>query len=189
MICIILVIITGCGLKIPSLTSSNDNVVQTSTPGAAANPIEQITQQTSFNAYPEPLGDSGNAENSSATGNPITQLPIPAPSNGKAVVFGEVKLNADTGGQNISNLFLYPITSADASDELSSVTFSEGSDPIATLDIGSGQFVFVDVNPGQYALMIWTSMRAYPIGDNLGKSIIFSVNPDETKDLGIISIH
>lgn len=187
--CIILLIITGCGLQIPSVSSNNDNVVQTATSGADANPIEQITQQTSNLVYPEPLGDIGNAENNSATGNSVTQLVVPTPSNGKAVVFGEVKINGDTGGLNISNLFLSTITSGNASEDLSSVTFSEGSNPIATLDIGSGQFVFVDINPGQYALMIWTSMRAYPIGDNLGKTILFTVNPGETKDLGIISIH
>jgi hypothetical protein len=187
--CIILVIITGCSLQIPSAASNKDIVIHTTTPGADLNPIEQITQQKINGAYPGPLGAGGNTENNSTTGNPVAPLPIPIPSNGKAVVFGEVKISSDSGGLNISNLFLSPLASSDASDDLSSVTFSEGSDPTAILDTGSGQFVFTDVIPGQYALMIWTTMRAYPLGDNLGKTIVFTVSPGESKDLGVISVH
>jgi hypothetical protein len=104
------------------------------------------------------------------------------------VVFGEVNTTGDTSGLNISNLFLTPLTSAGNTEDLSAVTYVEGTDPSATLDNGTGQFIFADVNPGQYALMIWTSMKAYPLGDNLGKTIIFTVGPDETKDLGVITV-
>jgi hypothetical protein len=104
------------------------------------------------------------------------------------VVFGELNISGDTSGLSVSNLFLTPLTAGDNSEDFSSVIYVEGIDPSASLDDGNGQFVFADVNPGQYALMIWTSMKAYPLGDNLGKTIIFTVGPDETKDLGVISV-
>jgi ABC-type oligopeptide transport system substrate-binding subunit len=174
---IILILSMGCG------------VLQTSTPGASSNPTGQNPTQISNTAYPGPLGTSGTAEINTITSNQVKQLIIPTPSNGKAVIMGQLKAQGDTGGLTLADLFLSPIVSSDTSVDLSSVTFSNATDPVATIEIGTGRFVFTEINPGKYALMIWTSMRAYPIGDTSGNTIIFTVNPDETKDLGSITIH
>ena len=181
MILIILGLITGCGSKIPAATSDNGNGTQNTTPGASSSLNAQGTQQFSGTVYPGPIG-SGNAGNNSTSGT----LVIPTPSDGKGVVYGELKVNTETAGFYISNLFLSPVTSA--TEDLSSVTYSAGIDPVATHDSGTGQFVFTDVNPGQYALMIWTTNRAYPLADNLEKSIIVTVKPGDSQDLGIINL-
>jgi hypothetical protein len=186
-LCTILVIITGCGAQNPSSTQISDNTGRTATPGASPN-LNVPTTQTTKDTYPGPLGAIENNESNPGSGNPSSSSTVPTPSSGKAVVFGEVNTTGDTSGLNISNLFLTPLTSAGNTEDLSAVTYVEGTDPSATLDNGTGQFIFADVNPGQYALMIWTSMKAYPLGDNLGKTIIFTVGPDETKDLGVITV-
>jgi hypothetical protein len=172
----ILLLIMGC------------SVVQTSTPVTSSNPTEQNTAQVSNTAYPEPLGSSGNAVVNTITINKVEQLIVPTPNSGKAVITGELKAEGELGGLTVEELFLSPINSSDASIDLSSVTFSNATDPVATIEIGTGRFVFADINPGKYALMIWTSMRAYPIGDTSGNTIVFTVNPEETKDLGVINI-
>jgi hypothetical protein len=184
---VIIVIITGCGAQNSSSTQKSDNTDRTATPGAPVNLNVQITQSVN-ESYPEPLGSSANNESNPASGNPSSPSAVPTPSSGKAVVFGELNISGDTSGLSVSNLFLTPLTAGDNSEDFSSVIYVEGIDPSASLDDGNGQFVFADVNPGQYALMIWTSMKAYPLGDNLGKTIIFTVGPDETKDLGVISV-
>jgi predicted small lipoprotein YifL len=181
-ICIILFFITGCGVKNPTLTPNSDNVIQTSAANSSINP------ETSGTSYPEPVGGSEPSELTTITSHQVEQLIIPTPTSGKAVVTGELKAAGDTGGLNLEELFLLPIASSDASKDFSSVTFSNASDPVATIEIGTGKFVFTDIIPGKYALMIWTSMRAYPIGDTPGNTITFTVNPDESKDLGMITI-
>ena len=177
-LCIILILITGCGAKNSTLTP---NVDQTSASGVPSNP-------TGGTAYPGPLGGSGDTVINTITTNQVDQLIIPTPSTGKAVVTGQLKADTAAGGLNLKDLFLSPIASSDTTEDLSSVTYSSESDPIATIEIGTGRFVFTDIAPGKYALMIWTSVMAYPTGDSAGNTIIFTVNPDELKDLGAISI-
>jgi hypothetical protein len=170
-ICLILFFITGCGARNP-------------TSAANTSPNANINGTT----YPEPFGGSGISELTTITNNQVEKLLIPTPSTGKSVVTGELKVASDSMSQNLEELFLLPIASSDTPEDFSSVTYSNATDPVATIEIGTGKFAFTDINPGKYALLIWTSMMAYPVVDTPGNTIIFTVNPDELKDLGIVTI-
>ncbi|HID87130.1 MAG TPA: hypothetical protein EYP55_07085 [Anaerolineae bacterium] len=74
-------------------------------------------------------------------------------------------------------------------ESLSVAALDPTTDPRATTD-GMGQFTFMDVAPGTYAVALLTPTGPALIKDaKTGKEIVFSVKAGETVDLGKVYIH
>jgi len=54
--------------------------------------------------------------------------------------------------------------------------------------VNTGRFLFTDVNPGQYAIIIWSPFGGNLLSDESGATILVTVNADEIKDLGVIPV-
>lgn len=172
------IFIVGCGKTTltPEATLGNQSLVST------AVKLDITSVPTESGSYPAPQNPGGEVQ-----GELVPRLEIPTPSSGKSVVSGQL---SETGNDifYITKLYLSPISQSGSGESQPSVNFSEETDPIATVESGTGRFMFVDVEPGTYALVIWTAMQAYPIEDAQGNTIVFSVNPNEKKDLGVIVV-
>jgi len=52
-----------------------------------------------------------------------------------------------------------------------------------------GDFIFKDIVPGKYGIMIWNPMTAAPISDpKTGKTLFVDVLPNQVHDLGLLEI-
>jgi hypothetical protein len=181
-------IITGCGTNNPSGTPGVTVIVKTPTQSAYPNPEIQSTVPIVDFVYPGPLGGNGSPEVVSTPVYYVTQLVVPTPSSGKAVITGQLLVGGEGGQPYMTTLYLASTLPPSTPGYPPLVAYSEESDPIAIQEVGTGRFLFVDVPPGQYALIVWTPIGGNPLVDSSGGTLLFTVNPDEVKDLGIIPI-
>ena len=117
------------------------------------------------------------------------EIDIPDPSPGFGVVTGRLlRLSADSEPY-IADLYLGVAIPADQSEFDPIISFSQESDPKAIQNLISGEFLFTNISPGTYALVIWT-----PIGSNIiqepgsDKFLLIEVMDGELLDLGTIEI-
>jgi hypothetical protein len=115
-----------------------------------------------------------------------TTIPTSLPTLGTVTGF----LVDEVGEQALVDYGLYLAKLLEPKGETLSVAALDATtDPRATTD-GTGQFTFIDVAPGTYALALMTPTGPALIKDaQTGKEIVFSVEAGETADLGEIYIH
>ncbi len=184
-LCVIL--LTACGTKTQSSQPGITVVVRTPTPPAYPYPV-QATVPVVNSVYPGPLEGSGSPE---VVGTPeyyVTDLSIPKPSNGKAVVTGQLLVEGVQGKPYLGALYLASTIPPSTPDFPPLVSFSEQTDQLGVMDVNTGRFLFKDVAPGTYAIVLWTPFGGNPLLDSSGGTLLFDVKSDETKDLGIIPV-
>lgn len=112
--------------------------------------------------------------------------PVPEPSADKGVVVG--KLVADDPLTLIGQmLYLGNIINADEQTHMGFLDRSK--DPVAQMDIASGQFFFADIEAGDYSLIIYeveSTGRVYL--DASGDVHLVRVEAGEVTDLGEINL-
>ncbi len=181
-------VMTGCGTKNPIETPGVTVMVQTPIQSAYPNPVEEPTVPVVTFSYPGPLGGSGIPEAVSTPEYYVTQLVVPTPVDGKAVVTGVLLVEGEAGKPYMATLYLASTIPPSTPDYPPLIAFSEQSDQLGIQDVDTGRFLFTDVAPGQYAIIIWTPFGGTPLVDESGNSILITVNSGEVKDLGIIPI-
>lgn len=147
--------------------------------GCGANPTEipEATQDIAHSPLPTPdIESSPPAESAEAT-------EIPAPSSSAGMVTGFLLSGDPPQGRDQSILFLGKvITSEDGSPVMASI--NKQSAPKAISEEG-GKFVFVDVPPGRYALVLdlitSTVILRHP---TRGEDLLIDVTEGEITDLG-----
>ena len=182
------VVLIGCGAKNTIETPGVTVIVQTPIQSTYPNPVEETSVPVIDSAYPGPLGGSGNPETASTPDYYVTNLVVPTPGNGKAIITGQLLLGGEDGKPYLATLYLASTVPPSTPDYPPLIAFSEQSDQLGVQDVETGRFLFTDVVPGQYAVVIWTPFGGNPLVDESGGSILFTVNPGEVKDLGIIPI-
>lgn len=67
------------------------------------------------------------------------------------------------------------------------INISPGQSPMTQLDAGN-RFVFSDVTPGKYAIVLWTPHRSelVPDPDKPGQELLITVMADKVLDLGVL---
>ena len=97
--------------------------------------------------------------------------------------------NSDNGKPYINPLYLSKTVEASQEGFPPIVAFSEETDPKA-IQNSKGQFIFTDITPGKYALILWSPVGSFPIQDknNQGEYLIFEVDKGVITDLGTISL-
>jgi hypothetical protein len=119
------------------------------------------------------------------------QGPIPTAAAGKGVVHGvllhtntQKPITEDEGIQ----LFLAPIMRS-SNDAVTVAGLDKTTAPRALPD-SNGTFVFTDVAPGEYALVLVTPLTESLIRDpaDANRDLIVKIAPDQTTDLGSLYI-
>ncbi len=125
---------------------------------------------------------------SSALSSPLpsqlpTPTPLPAPEPGKGAVKGRI-LNTVTG-QDVVGIAVYLGTfTSMGSDGGQIVTMRENASPHTLSNLG-GYFAITDVEPGTYALILWTPFNSIVVPDpETGAEYAVTVEAGEITDLG-----
>jgi hypothetical protein len=145
--------------------------------GATPTPFDYTQEE----GYPAP-----------ATSRPAEELPasleIPEPAADRGVVTGQLLTPGPGGSPYIGSLYLASTIASDQEGFPPIVAFSDQVDPLAIQD-QSGRFLFSDIAPGNYALVIWNPVASTVIEEpGTNDYMVFEVKAGEVTDLGVIGI-
>jgi hypothetical protein len=144
---------------------------------AACQPAPGPSGNGAGNGYPGP------AENGATHGTPISD--VPAPSANLATVTGY--LMVDPGAPKpVEHVILYLGEIIPETGGTPFVAGFERTTSPRTLTDANGRFVFTDVEPGPYTLILDKIAESYMLGDpdNPGGDFIFDAQPGQILDLG-----
>ncbi len=163
----------------------------------------QQTAPTESNNQPYPI-DSTESEDAEFSNNSHYPLPatretseesaqipiiIPTPSSKTGVITGKLLSGVSDPQPFITDLYLGHAIQPDQPGYDPIISFSEDSDPKADQDPITGEFVLSGIEPGTYALVIWTPVASTVIRDqNTGGFLLFEVEEGTLIDLGDIII-
>ncbi|HSB65156.1 MAG TPA: hypothetical protein VLD65_01180, partial [Anaerolineales bacterium] len=193
---ITLILLSGCGTSDKQASPG----VSDTTNAYPAQPTQEEINNNS-NAYPDavmateeiyeayPAPDSGTSAADLYPQYFVDQLVVPSPGEGKAIITGQLLIDGDTSKPLITILYLSVVTPNSDPNKPPVVNLKIDSDPIATQEIKTGKFVFSDVIPGQYALVIWSTSNFSVIENNAGDKLIIEPHANEVTDLGIIPVN
>ena len=171
-----------------SVACSSSNIQTTETPAMQEDTAYPVATTMSFEAdQAYPVAEMPSPEPELDT---ISEFVVPAPGAATGVVIGQL-LTPDLDGQPyLTNLFLGDTIYGDGQKETPPIiSFSETESLEGIQNKQTGEFVFSDVPPGEYALIIWTPVFSMVVLDqDTQQEIIFEVQSGETIDLGAISI-
>ncbi|MEL7626230.1 MAG: hypothetical protein AAGU15_05160 [Anaerolineaceae bacterium] len=121
------------------------------------------------------------------TSEPIATPTKPVPANGKGVVCGYL-IDEETSEPPQAALFLSPNIAAGRDDVPAMMSFSYQTNPRAEMN-EEGYFCFQDVDPGIYALTLWSPPDSVEfIEDEEGQDYLWvDVKPDSVLDMGHLS--
>jgi hypothetical protein len=145
--------------------------------GATPTPFDYSQEE----GYPAPEASS-----------PPEELPesleIPEPAADSGVVTGQLLTPGPGGSPYIGSLYRASTISSDQEGFPPIVAFSDQTDPLGLQD-QTGRFLFSDVAPGTYALVIWTPVASTVIEEpGTNEYMLFEVEAGEVTDLGVIGI-
>jgi hypothetical protein len=166
----ILLLVTGCG---GTPTAGLDQTNQT--PPPATQPLP---------ATDEPGTPEGEAMQSPLSP-PAVELPWDAaPAEGKAIVRGQIEVLEP--GVLLGELFLASAVPT-TNPEVDLLELDHDNSPSALLDRTTGRFMFLNVEPGKYGLVVWEPMSSAPVPDpETGETLFFEFSAGEVKDLGTL---
>ena len=125
---------------------------------------------------------------------PVATIPptlvAPVPEAGKGGIIGRLASGSLNGpGYVGGDLYLGSLIPADDPKAQPMVSFSEGIDPKAGVYQSDGRFAFNNVQPGNYALVVWNPVTSFVVElPNGGGMVQVKVEPDKVTDLGVIVI-
>ena len=157
-------------------------VEQANTPsaGSTANPVTPLNSPLTI-----PLA-TPNARSSATPIVTVPQAPImvPTPSPGRAVVIGKLRNLKSVGVVASIRVFLARIYySADGSSAAFGLDIRTSPRAVSEVD---GSFVFADVEPGEYLLMVGDPTLAGTVkySDAAGKDVVLKVSAGQTLNIG-----
>jgi hypothetical protein len=114
----------------------------------------------------------------------------PTPASGLGTVTGRMVMTDPPDEPYLTGLYLgSTIYAAEGGDSPPLVSFSETDSPKAVQDPETGQFIFTNIQPGEYALIIWTPVFSMIVIDPAtGEEVFFHVEGDQITDLGTIRL-
>jgi hypothetical protein len=115
-------------------------------------------------------------------------IEIPEPGEETGVLVGQLLSPGPGGEPYYGTVYLARTITTDQEGMPPIVAFSEGVDPSAEQD-RTGRFVFKEIEPGTYALVIWTPVASTVISDlETNEYRLFEIKAGEVTDVGIIGI-
>ncbi|GAP13766.1 hypothetical protein LARV_01521 [Longilinea arvoryzae] len=143
-----------------------------------------VTISPTYSGYPYP-GESSTPEIT----NEFLPAPliVPTPSSDKVVFWGQMLTPGPGGTPYLGDIYLGYLVKATQSGYPPMIKFSETTNPKAVVDT-EGHFYFADVDPGEYALVIYSLGGTYVVSDKSGQTSYITGVPGSSVDLGIISV-
>lgn len=119
----------------------------------------------------------------------LAPLLIPAASADSGVVHGVLRREVQETPINEVDLYLAEIIPGD--EEAMRVAGLDTNQAPHAITNANGEFVFTDVQPGEYALALVTPIGSMLIPDpkTPGRDVLFTVEAGQTIDLGTLSVH
>jgi hypothetical protein len=123
-------------------------------------------------------------------------LDLPEPAAGKAIVCGSaISKTPVTKFLLTGDFYLAPVIYSKAKLEdgtemdIPFISLNVGSDKLADIKTESGDFVFLDVPPGEYGVVIYTPVQSFLFHDGTGQNtLMFEVAAGEVKQLDPLSL-
>jgi len=153
-------------------------------------------------AYPGPFDDNIENEDDDDAGYPVNdssiekpndlpeEITVPTPSEASGIVVGKMLTESDGEPYLAPRLYLgsYIVPDEDVEDAPPLIGISADSDPVA-MQAQDGTFVFSEINPGDYILLIWSPMNIVPAKSADGRGeIVISVEAGDVIDLGNVYV-
>lgn len=112
---------------------------------------------------------------------------LPTPLPGKAVLYGQID-----NSNNIQNKYIIFLSRnlTEGEDSIpATLAFSYNNDPRAQQN-DSGEFVFTDVEPGQYAIVFWSIEEIKVVESDSSPDLfkLINVSEGDVIDLGLLPI-
>lgn len=140
----------------------------------------QPTIEYDTSAYIPPLVDPP------ATATPVIPVVVPTPKTDLGIVTGKLLSSDPDNPPYIATLYLGSTIKADKEGFPPMVSLSADTDPKALQD-DTGAFLFTDVKPGIYALVVWDPYNSVVVQDEKKENYLtFEVKAGEVTDLGTI---
>jgi hypothetical protein len=150
-------------------------------------PTASPTATPAFQASPLLVQDSPLPEPTEPAQVEPAPTSLPSPSADKGTVIGRF-IDVETGeppGETLP-IFLGEFSPLESGDPL--ITMSPTSSPPGTIE-ASGDFVFLDVEPGTYAIVFWTPATSRVLSDpETQKPIVATLKAGEITDLGEVVV-
>ncbi len=135
------------------------------------------------------MGMIGLVLGSTALVNNMIRPAHPPPLPGTGLVLGKLDIDRSYNlGYDVGDLYLGRLIQANQPNAAPAVSFTFGVDPQTTVHDPDGTFVFTNILPGTYALVIWTPGISFVIEEPEGGFKKIVVEPDKTTDLGTIVV-
>lgn len=134
--------------------------------------------------YPSQAG--GNPQGSGGAFVPAP-LVVPTPAEGKVVFSGRMLTPGPGGSPYLGEIYLGFLLKPNLENYPPLIKFSETINPKAIVDT-EGHFYFANVDPGEYALLIYSLGGTYIVLDDKGQTEYVTGKAGEVVDLGIISV-
>lgn len=178
-------LLAGCGQLEPAPVETAPSQAEAESP-PALEAYPAATTPTLFDysqdeGYPAP-------ETRAAPEELPESLEVPEPADGRGVVTGQLLTPGPGGTPYIGALYLANTIPSDQQGFPPIIAFSDQTDPLAVQD-RTGRFLFSDVPPGTYALVIWNPVASTVIEEpGTNDYMLFEVTAGEVIDLGVIGI-
>ena len=123
--------------------------------------------------------------------------PIPAPSlglpdwdaepaSGKAIIRGRIE--ETTPSVLLGELFLAEAVPT-SNPDVDLLQLDEKASPRASINRDTGEFIFLDIEPGKYGLIVWEPMSSMPVNDPAtGNTFFIVLQADQVADVGTLYI-
>jgi hypothetical protein len=112
---------------------------------------------------------------------------IPTPMSGKSVIFGQMLTPGVGGNPYTGEIYLANLVYANEVNQPPLIKFSETESPKAVVDV-EGRFYFENIDPGKYALLVYSLGGTYICTDRSGKTLLVSTEVGNSVDLGVVEI-
>lgn len=118
-------------------------------------------------------------------------LPVGDPAPGTGNVRG--KFIADTPAARVfmaGEVYLGPVVFSEGKVSLPFISLNVGADPKAVARTEDGEFVFENVKPGYYGIVLYTPVSQYLAPDGHGRDVLYiEVEAGQILELGDILVH
>lgn len=171
-------IVMVAAVSCTSSTSPQPNTEKQPMPGYPATGQQLV----STSAYPAPVSEEKDPKSLYPQ-----SVNVPEPKPDLGVITGKVIERGTKEVYLAPTLILGELTFADNPDAPPLVGFSEKTDPKGIQD-QSGKFIFQDIKPGKYSIVVWTPMSQTLVSDADGNTLFVTVEAGKVTDLGNVFV-
>lgn len=119
-----------------------------------------------------------------AGGSEPTSVPPPKPAPGTGIIIGVIKV--EHTNLPMAGVELYLARHIGITPDTPMYSMEPDSAPHATVG-DNGQFVFKDVPPGRYAIVVWNPLNSFLARDPAtGRELVIDVQPDQVYNVGTL---